>query len=260
MKPEEIAAYIGAAAWAPQIAAWVYRSFLKSKLRIVPDQVAEVGYTTLGPIFNFRMAFFVENKDLIIDEIELTVRHQDGESRNFRWAGIGETFSAITDATGNRQIVSKDQTPIAVKISTQNFLEKNVRFQEPRYHKMDREITQKLVTHFNFLKQKNPNSFVNEVLESKEFFSVINERKKWFWWKPGLYQVALKIRSPQSFQLIEPSFAFELSDLDVELLSNNLDTVRTEIENIINSNIPGAQPKQVQWKWANVNMLRSQDI
>jgi len=258
MKPEEIAAYIGAAAWAPQIAVWLYRYFVKPKLRVVPDQIGEVGFTTFGPIFNFRMAFFVENKDLIIDGIELTVKHQDGESREFRWAGLGETFSEITDATGNKQIVSKDQTPIAVKISTQNFLEKNVRFQEPRYHKMDREVTQNLVTHFNFLKQQDPNSFVNEVLASKEFFSVVEARRKWFWWRPGRYQVALKISSPQTLRLIEPNFAFELSSVDVDLLLKNLEAINTEIENVIGSNIPGAKPKPIQWQWANVNMLRIQ--
>ena len=56
MKPEEIAAYIGAAAWLPQIAAWIYRSVIKPKLRVIPNQFAEVGFTTYGPIFNVRMA------------------------------------------------------------------------------------------------------------------------------------------------------------------------------------------------------------
>ncbi|HQU09324.1 MAG TPA: hypothetical protein PLV25_05120, partial [Opitutales bacterium] len=107
LKPEEIAAYIGAAAWLPQILAWIYRAVVKPKLRVVPNQMAEVGFTSFGPIFNVRIAFFVENRDLIIDGIDLVVRHEGGEERMFRWAGLGETFSEITDAAGNKQIVSK---------------------------------------------------------------------------------------------------------------------------------------------------------
>jgi len=109
LKPEEIAAYIGAAAWAPQIIAWLYKALIRPKLRVVPGQFGEVGFTNYGPIFNVRMAFFVENHDLIIDGIDITLRHTDGESHEFRWAGLGETFSEITDSSGKKQIVSKDQ-------------------------------------------------------------------------------------------------------------------------------------------------------
>src|SRR5690349_19424067 len=112
MKPEEIAAYIGAAAWLPQIATWVYRMVIRPSIRIVPDQYAEVGYTSYGPIFNVRMAFFAEKKDVIVDGIEMIVHHEDGDSCTLRWAGLAETFSEITDAAGNRQIISRDQSPI----------------------------------------------------------------------------------------------------------------------------------------------------
>jgi hypothetical protein len=120
---------------------------------------------------------------LIIDGIDLVVRHEDGEERMFRWAGLGETFSEITDSAGNKQIVSKDQTPIAIKVVTQSLLDKFVRFQEPRFHAADGLTTRALVSHFNFLKQKSPDGFVPQVLESKEYFAVVEQRQKWFWWK-----------------------------------------------------------------------------
>ena len=256
MKPEEIAAYIGAAAWLPQIIAWIYRAFVRPKLRVVPNQTAEVGFTNFGPIFNVRMAFFVESRDLIIDDLDLVVRHQDGEEHTFRWAGLGETFSEITDASGNRQIVGKDQTPIAIKVVTQSLLEKFVRFQEPRFHAADGPTTRTLVSHFNFLKQKAPDGFVTNVLESKEFFSVVELRQKWFWWKPGRYELTLKPRSPQKFQLIGSKFAFELQEIDVDMLRRNVPLIDTEIRNIIMSNVPEAKPEPLLWQWANVTMLR----
>jgi hypothetical protein len=60
-------------------------------------------------------------------------RHEDGDARVFRWAGLSETFSEIRDNAGNRQVVSREQTPIALKIGTESLVEKFVRFQEPRY-------------------------------------------------------------------------------------------------------------------------------
>ncbi len=256
MKPEEIAAYIGAAAWVPQIVVWIYKAIIKPKLRVVPNQFGEVGFTNYGPIFNVQMAFFVENRDLIIDGIDLTVRHSDGESHEFRWAGLGETFSEITDASGNKQIVGKDQTPIAIKVGTTSLLEKIVRFQEPRFHSADGKTTRELIAHFGFLKQRDPNGFVPQVLASKEFFTVVEQRQKWFWWKPGRYEVTLKPTSPQSFNLEGASFAFELTSVEVDSLRKNIPLIQTEISNILMSNVPNSTPEPITWQWANVAMLR----
>jgi hypothetical protein len=259
MKPEEIAAYIGAAAWLPQIAAWIYRSAIRPKLRVIPNQFAEVGFSTYGPIFNVRMAFFVENRDLIIDGLELAMRHEDGDSRTFRWAGLGETFSEITDSAGNKQIISKDQSPIAIKVVVQALLEKFVRFQEPRFHESDGVTTRALVTHFNFLKQKAPDSFVADVLASKEYFSVVEGRQKWFAWKPGRYDLTLHPTSPQKFKLVDPTFSFQLTPADVEHLRRNLAVIDTEIRNVISSNLTDHKPEPLHWQWANVTMQTRRD-
>lgn len=257
LKPEEIAAYIGAAAWIPQIISWLYRALVKSKLLVIPNVFGEIGFTSYGPIFNVRMAFLVENRDLIIDGLGLSIKHEDGEVRDFGWAGLGETFSEITDASGNKQIVGKDQTPIALKVGTQSLLEKFVRFQEPRFHELDSELTQVLITHFNFLKQRNQDSFVSEVLSSKEYFSVVTQRQNWFWWKPGRYEVTLKPSSPQTFQLDRKSFMFEISSAEVDLLRKNLSNIEIELKNRILSNDPNAKSEPFSWHWVNVKTLRN---
>jgi hypothetical protein len=259
MKPEEIAAYIGAAAWLPQIGAWVYRALVKPKLRVIPDQYAEVGFTTYGPIFNVRMAFLVENRDLIVDDLELSLRHEDGETRWFRRAGLGETFSEITDAAGNRQIVSKDQSPIAIKVVVQSLLEKFVRFQEPRFHQVDAANTRALVTQFNFLKQKSPENSVPDMLASKEYFAVVDARQKWFGWKPGRYELTLRPTSPQKFTMLESTFSFELNATDAEHLRKNVALLDAEIRNVISSNLPNFKPTPIHWQWANVRMQSGKD-
>ncbi len=254
MKPEEIAAYIGAAAWLPQIATWLFQRYVQPSVRILPNQYAEVSFTSLGPIFNLRMAFSVDKKDIIIDGMELVLRHNDGDIRTLRWAGLGETFSEITDAAGNKQIISRDQSPIAIKIGTQSLLEKFVRFQESSYHESDRPLIQALIAHFNYLKQTKPDGYVQEVLDSKELFSLLEARKKSFWWKEGRYNIEVRITSPQKFTLLNSQFYFDLSKNDVVFLERNLVTLEADLKNIISSNLPDFQLLPLNWNWANVDV------
>lgn len=254
MKPEEIAAYIGAAAWLPQIATWIYRKFVQPVVTIVPDKYAEVGFTSFGPIFNVRMAFSAENKALIVDGLELLLRHSDGDVRTLRWSGLSETFSEITDAAGNRQVVSRDQTAIALKVGTESLIEKFVRFQEPRYHETDRPVMSNLIAHFNFLKQSSPVGYVAQTLSSKELFSVLETRKKSFWWKPGRYQITLKLSSPKKFRITHSEFHFDLTAVDIDRLKQNVATLDSELKNIISSNLPDFEAQPVNWNWANVDV------
>jgi hypothetical protein len=257
MTPTEIAAYIGAAAWLPQIATWIYRRFVQPIVTIVPDNYAEIGFTSYGPIFNMRMAFSAENKDLIIDGFELHLRHEAGDTYTLRWAGLKETLSEITDASGNRQVIERDQTPIALKIGTESLIEKFVRFQEPRYHETDRPVTSNLIAHFNFLKRSNPEDYVSQTLSSKELFSVLEARKKAFWWKTGRYQITLKLSSPKQFKLKQSQFGFMLASIDIDRLKENLNNIEIELKNLVKSNLPDFQREEINWSWANVNVQKS---
>lgn len=256
MSPAEVAAYVGAAAWLPQVAGWIYRRYVEPVLSVMPDAYAEVGFTSFGPIFNMRMALSAEHKDLIIDDFALELVHSDGDSHTMRWAGLQETFSQITDLAGNRQTVSRDQTPIAVKVGTESLIDKFVRFQQPDYFETDRPLFLDLVAHFNFLKvsESEPSRYVERALASKELFAVVEGRKKAFWWKPGRYRVSLKVSSPKPFKLARSQFEFNLTSLDIDRLVKNLETLKIEIDDTISSNLPKFQARPINWNWANVNV------
>lgn len=257
MTGAEIAAYIGAAAWLPQIALWAYRYFATASITIVPDQYAEVGFTTYGPIFNVRMALSADRKDVIIDGFELTFQHADGETRTFRWSGLNETFSEIRDDAGNRQVVSRDQVPIALKIGTESLVEKFVRFQEPRYHEAVRPALSNLIAHLNFLRRSGDADYTSKLLASKEFFDVVDSRQKSFWWRAGRYDVSLKLSSPKKFTLTHVQYRFELTQIDVDQLRQNVETLKTELENVLKSDLPGFQPQAINWNWANVDVRKA---
>lgn len=257
MTPSELAAYIGAAAWLPQIATWLYGYFAKATIRVIPDAYAEVGFTTWGPIFNVRMAITAERRAAIIDGFELVLNHSDGETRRFRWSGLKETFSELRDDAGNAlQTMTRDQTPIALKVGTESLVEKLVRFQEPRYHETDGPLFQALVAHFNFLKRSGDPEYVTKVLASKEVYDLNEARTNGFWWRPGRYDVTIVLSSPKKVTLEKPNFHFTLTANDVDQLRQNLDALRVELENVLNSNLPDFQAKPFIWNWANVTVTR----
>lgn len=253
MKPEEIAAYIGAAAWLPAIVGMIRHQIMKPKLRLIPNSFGEIGYTSNGPIINFLMAFAVENKDLIIDGLDMVIKHQNGEERNFRWYGLGETISQTSDATGIKEIVSKDQVPLAVKIVTQNLLEKFVRFQEPRYHTGDNVASQALVSRYAFLRQRDPQSYVADLLQSQELETAVRYRQDWFCWREGRYEVTLKPTSMQEFAMVETKFSFELTAENIALLRKNLENVRDDVHQIIST----GRVTQIPWQWINAQFVKA---
>ena len=51
-----IVAIIGAAAWTPQIITWLYRVLTQPKVSIHLHSLPQIGYNTLGPIFNASLA------------------------------------------------------------------------------------------------------------------------------------------------------------------------------------------------------------
>lgn len=256
MRPEEIAAYIGAAAWLPQIATWIYRSLTKPTVTLVPDKFAEVGFTSYGPIFNLRMMLSSENKSLVIDGFELVLRHSDGDVHTLRWSGLLETFSEITDSAGNRQVVSRDQTPIALKIGTESLSEKFIRFQEPRFHEIDRPATLDLVAHVNFLRQSSPDETIEKTLNSKELFSILENRKKAFWWKPGRYQIEARLSSTSKFNIANSKFCFDLTSVDIDRLKWNISTIENELRNIIQASVKDFKAMPINWNWANVDIRK----
>ena len=52
MTAADIAAYIGAAAWLPQIGAWIYNAVSRPELKIVSAGQIEIGFSMFGPIAN----------------------------------------------------------------------------------------------------------------------------------------------------------------------------------------------------------------
>jgi hypothetical protein len=74
--------------------------------------------------------------------------------------------------------------------------------------------------------------------------------------QPGRYVVSVQPSSPQKFNQVENSFEFELTDVDLDNLKNNIPYIDLELKNIVNSNLSNPEPHPIQWQWANVQISR----
>lgn len=254
MTPGEIAAYIGAAAWLPQILNIFYKYLTKPKLKVFFNNTAEISYTSFGPILNIRMGILSEKKSLLLEDISLEVRHSDGDIHYLNWAGITEIHSEISDQNGNKQIISKDQPPIALKLFQDLLTEKFIKFQEPKYHEQDSKLINELNAHIGYLASKDKTTIISEALTSTQLHNVITYRENYFWWKKGKYSVILKAKSPDKFDFEGNSFSFILNQTEIDLLKFNM----KNLSEFLNAQIEKKEDIiNVKWNWINPKIIKN---
>ena len=258
MTPAELAAYIGAAAWLPQIAFLLYLWLRRPGLTIVPELAPELGFTSYGTICNLRLAFVAEHKDLILEDLTLVVVHEDGERRTLRWAGAKEDLGETRDAAGVKQgQLTRESPPTALRVATVGpLVERFVHFEEPRYLDETNPLMQDLVAHFNHL-QRTDHDYVNTALASKELHALLEARTQFFWWKPGCYEIIFRPVAQKSFSIKQPNYSFELTTIEVERLRQNLTALRRDLEDTIRTNLPEFRRELLMWNWAYPRLKKS---
>ena len=115
MKAIDWIAILGALAWAPHLIALIRDWITKSKVRVITQREVEIGFTTYGPIFNLRLAFSVENKDLVISDLRVRLTHESGEERLFEWQGMTQHMGRMTLPDASAMPIEKEQTVLAIK-------------------------------------------------------------------------------------------------------------------------------------------------
>jgi hypothetical protein len=253
--PVEIAAYVGAAAWLPQIIVLIYRATIKPRVTIIPEKQVEIGYTTFGPIFNLRLAVSAARKDTIIDHVSASIQHEDGSIHEFAWAGMRETFSEIKDLSGNMQFVERDYSPIALVLSRFGVIERFFRFQAPSFHSKYKTLLRAATDYQAYLKTTKPD-YHEELLNSKQVHDVLEFYNQYFFWKSGSYTVRFSVKSPSKVILTESAYAFDLKPYEVEDLKKNLLMFKIEATNVVKSDIEGFKREEVKWRWVSTALER----
>lgn len=253
--PAEVAAYVGAAAWLPQIISFIYRAAIKPKVTIVPEKKVEIGYTSFGPIFNLRLAVSAARKDTIIDHVGVVIKHEGGSVHEFGWEGMKETFSEIKDLSGNTQFVERDYSPIALVLNRLGVIERFFRFQAPSFHAKLKSLLRTATDHQVYLKSTK-SDYHDDLLNSKQLHDVMGFYREYFFWKAGHYTVEFSVKSPSKVELTKSSFAFELKSYEVEDLMKNMPVIKMETKNLIYKGTEGFEPEPVNWQWVSTSLER----
>jgi len=253
MKIIDFIAILGALAWLPHLVSLVKYLFIRSKIRIITEQIVQIGFTTYGPIFNLRLAFAVERKDIVISHLKIRLQHETGEERLFEWQGITQQIGKMTLPNADVMPYEKEHSVLAIKLNQKDIEERFVRFQDPNFISLQRDYFDKSDKRMAYLKNEdkyNPDEF----LRAEEMIDLYNFNKRAFPWKQGKYTAFVEVTSPEKFSVVDNVYNFNLSALDIEKLELNKEFLERDYKRIIIGFKEGDE--LINWGWVNPRLIK----
>ena len=235
MKLIDWIAILGALAWTPHLIDVLKYFFLNSKVRIITQKSVEIGFTTFGSIFNLRLALAVENKDIVISDVKVRIKHESGDERVLEWQGITQHLGKMKTPNAGDMPYEKEHSVLAIKLNQKDIEERLIRFQEPTFLAAQNECASKAIKKMEYLKtvgKYDPKDF----LHGPEMTDLYSFNKHAFPWKQGKYTVSIEIQSPERFSLVGNRREFSLTSIDIEKLEKNKEQLELGKRRFIHSN------------------------
>lgn len=252
MKIIDWVAILGATAWLPYIILFLIKYLTKPEVRIITQKIAEIGFTTYGPIFNMRVAFSVKNHDLVLSNLKVKITHHSGEEKLFEWQGITQHVVKMYTSEGSIPY-EKENAVLAIKLNQKEVEERSIQFREKSFIEGQKEIADIIIKKLSFAKEQDnydPITFL-KTQEAKEMYNYI---KHAFSWKTGNYRVVYEIESPDKYNLVGNEYEFNLTPIDIEELEKNKEIVEQDYINML-VNKEHEEYKKIYWKWRNPSIL-----
>jgi len=217
-----ILALLGALSWLPQIISWIHSLLAKPKLRFVPEDTTEIGYSSFGPILNQSFAISTSKKDALIEKVTLTLIHESGAKHDLSWRILDERGPEITSPTGSWAEVRKNQPAIALKISILGLTEKKIGFQDLNYQMKFLPYLSGYQRKDSYLQNTEGPNYAEKLIKSQEFLDVTDYIKKGFYWIEGKYDAILSVYESSRRKPHVENYEFELNKIDIEQLEKNI--------------------------------------
>ena len=255
-------AIIGAAAWTPIIITWVYRALTKPKISLHLHTLPQIGYTTLGPIFNVTFALLSEKKDAILNKFSATLKHESGASYTFDWAGLSESLSEIENPIGPPMSIKRTVLPLVVKVLHTGVAQVFVRFLHEPFKTKLMTASASALDRFNYLKTSDKlktEQDIEGLVSEQEFSELLKFFSSEFIWIAGKYTVTFQFQSPNKFKYKKNEYIFELSQDDINELKKNIDNIKLDLIQVAKGGIiPDYIRKEINWVWRHPE-LRGKD-
>lgn len=258
MNLTELAALVGALAWAPPIFSGIRLWLTKPSLRIITQPTPEIGYTSLGPILNCRLALTVKHRDIVITGVRIKLTHESGEETVFSWRSIIQRLGQFSAPQVGTVPFEKELNVLAMKVSEKDIEERFIRFQSvvflERKGELDAIATKKLAWH-----KQNRTFNADEFLGSQEMGDIYEHTRQSFSWKSGSYHLQFIIEAPDVFELSGDEYTFNLTPMHIQDLSSNLAFIeksyRNEVAPSAESDEAAKAEQNITWRWVYPEML-----
>lgn len=251
----DLAAVVGALAWIPPIFVAVRAWITRPEIRVITQPAPEIGFTTLGPILNLRIALTVTHKDIVITGIRLQVTHESGEESIFSWRGIVQRMGTMNYPQVGAVPFEKESNVLAMKISQKDVEERFIRFQNLEYLKQKAAFDGTSLKRLAYLR-KSDSFDAPSFLKGQEMTDLYSFIRQSFSWKPGGYRVKVLLESPDAFAVLDDEYTFTLSPLQVQNLSDNLNHIEQYFADEVVPAKEGEQRTQIAWSWAYPDMQK----
>lgn len=244
----DVVAVVGALAWIPPIFVALRSWLTKPRIRVITQPTPEIGFTSLGPILNLRIALTVAHKDIVITGIRLLLTHESGEQMSFSWRGIVQRMGTMNYPQIGAIPFEKESNVLAMKVSQKDVEERFIRFQSLDFlrGKAGREAVS--LKRMAYLQQSNAFA-ADTFLRSQEMADVYSYTRQFFSWKPGTYRLRVLLESPDAFNVLDDEYTFALSPLEAQNLAGNLKNIEQYYSNELLPPKEGHQMEQITWRW-----------
>ena len=251
----DFAAVVGALAWIPPIFVAVRAWMTKPQIRVITQPSPELGFTALGPILNLRVALTVTHKDIVITGIRLLLTHESGEQTFFSWRGITQRMGTMNYPQVGAVPFEKELNVLAMKVSQKDVEERFIRFQSLEFLERKAALDAISLKRLAHLRQTEPFD-AQAFLKCEEMADVYAHIRQSFSWKPGSYRLQVLLESPDAFLVVDNEYAFNLSPLQVQNLTDNLLYVEQFFANEVVPRKADEQLTQIPWRWVYPDMQK----
>jgi len=216
----EIAAYLGALAWFPQIVAWIWRAASRAALRVRTAQNIQIGHGGLGGVIGLNVAVSAERKDALVDRVHAMVVHERGDRREFVWSWATENQTEMRNDAGERVQMSRTQAVLAIKVATIALAERYIGFQDESEVGgiLNGQATARIA--YDTWTTAGGADF-DVFLRTPEADSVRRDLERAFHWQAGRYALDLVFHVVGGRKHVE-RFQFNIAAGDVERMRSNL--------------------------------------
>jgi hypothetical protein len=249
MTAAEIAAYIGALAWIPQLLQWLYGWLSRPKLKLLSGETMGAGYNHFGPVLTLTTAISCDRRDALIRKVTLKITHEKGDKRHLTWVWLSETQMQISIPTGETLDFAKNQPALALKVGPQLLAEKKITFSDREFQAKYAGMTDILLHHYDYLKRTTSDP-EDSLIRSREFMDAQDFFSKSFYWKEGRYDFEVELEMVGRYNRHKEKFVVVFTKSDVDMLQANTTLYEQQVRVMLKLH-GGEQSAFPQWKWVN---------